>query len=156
MIRYALRCEADHRFEGWFRSSTDFDRQSGQHLVECPDCGSTAVEKALMAPSIATGGATEPAPAVAEASPPAPSRSPMVAPDAPMREMLTLMRELRRKVLDHGENTGRRFPEEARKIHAGEAEARGIYGEATPEEARALIEEGIEIAPLPILPEDFN
>jgi hypothetical protein len=73
-----------------------------------------------------------------------------------MRELVAAMRELRRQVIEGSEDTGRRFPEEARKIHHGEAEARGIYGQATPEEARALIEEGIGVAPLPVLPEDFN
>jgi hypothetical protein len=152
MIQYRLKCSAEHGFEAWFRSSEDFDRQAERGLVACPACGVTSVEKALMAPSLSRGVqiAAETAPASV------PEARPFVAPSERMRELVTAMRELRRQVIEGSEDTGRRFPEEARKIHHGEAEARGIYGQATPEEARALIEEGIGVAPLPVLPEDFN
>ncbi|WP_132255264.1 DUF1178 family protein [Methylobacterium segetis] len=155
MIRYALVCEAGHTFESWFPSSDSFDDQSARGLVSCPLCGSAKIGKGLMAPSVARTdrGERAPAPAtVAEA--PAPVPLPMIA--EPERKLRALLRAVREHVTQTAEHVGPRFPEEARKIHYGEVEERPIYGEASPEEARALIEEGIDVAPLPPMPDDRN
>ncbi|MCD2175735.1 DUF1178 family protein [Rhizobium sp. C4] len=144
MIKYSLKCEAEHAFEGWFSSGSDFDAQQARGLVTCPVCGSASVSKALMAPAVTTAQAGENdvpmAMAAAGANP----------------EMLAKLREIVTHIRANSEDVGARFPEEARKIHYGEAPARGIIGEAKQEEIGALLEEGIEIAPLPVLPEDTN
>jgi len=136
MIRFSLRCERAHRFDSWFGSGADYDRLSGAGLVSCAVCGSTEIEKDLMAPAI--GGAT---PAAGPEA--APSLS---APASPAEQALT---ELRRRVEAASEDVGRRFATEARRIHEGSAPERPIIGEARPSEARALIEDGIPVAPLP-------
>ena len=136
MIRYSLKCDEAHRFDGWFSSSADFDRQQADALIGCVVCGSTSVEKDLMAPRV---GATKRA-----GEPSAPG--PLQAPASPAEQAL---RDLRRRIEAASENVGRNFASEARRIHTGEAQARPIIGEARPLEARALVEEGIQIAPLP-------
>jgi hypothetical protein len=133
MIRFALRCDQAHRFDSWFGSGADFDRLSAAGLVACAVCGSTAVGKDLMAPAIGGG--------EAEASPPS-----LTAPASPAEQALA---ELRRRVETTSEDVGRRFAAEARRIHEGLAPERPIIGEARPSEARALIEDGIPVAPLP-------
>ena len=163
MIRYRLKCEKRHEFEAWFAGSAAFDRQARRGQVSCPRCGSTKVEKALMTPSIAKGGRRRRAEktAVAEPAPPAP---PQPAPQAQSEthrlaahgELAAAVRKLRAEIQTKSEYVGPRFPEEARKIHYEETPARGIYGEATREEAQALSEEGIDFFPLPPLPEDHN
>lgn len=142
MITFSLHCDKDHQFEGWFSSSADFDRQSENGLVECPMCGSHKIEKALMAPAVAVSREA------AQAQP--------LALDPEKREMMSKLREMVQAVRANSEDVGERFPEEARKIHHGETEARGIIGRASSEDAKALIDEGIEIAPLPELPEDLS
>ncbi len=142
MISYNLRCSNGHEFEGWFASSSDFEAQRARNLVECPICSVTSVEKALMAPAIATSGATR------EATP--------VLMDPEKREALAQLRALVQKVRANAEDVGERFAEEARKIHYGEAEERGIYGRASAGDIRSLAEEGVPIMPLPVLPEDQN
>jgi hypothetical protein len=152
MIRYALRCARGHAFESWFKSSAAYDSQRKRGLVACPTCDSTKVEKAIMAPRIAAKGKSkaEPVPAPAEEAP-----TPlMMAPQE--REIATKLKELRDHVLKTADNVGRKFPDEARKMHYGDIEHRAIYGEATTEEARALIDEGVEVAPLPVFPDDRN
>ena len=146
MIRYALACEAGHTFESWFPSSDSYDEQRARGLVACPVCDSTKVSKTLMAPRLAR---TDKAEAVPAAQP-----VPMIA--EPARQMRALLRAVREHVMANSEHVGERFPEEARKIHYGESEERSIYGQASPDEARALIEEGIDVAPLPVLPGDRN
>jgi hypothetical protein len=137
MIKYQLRCETRHEFEAWFRNSADFDTQAAGGLLECPHCGSAAVEKAIMAPSISTS---------------AGSRGERLS---DMRQtMAEAVRRARDYVEKHFDHVGDRFPEEARKIHYGETDPRPIYGEATPKEAKELVEEGVSIAPLPALPDD--
>jgi hypothetical protein len=131
MIRYALRCTEDHRFESWFGSSADYDRLHAAGHVTCAVCGSPEVEKELMAPQIGGGSAAE---------------RPLSAAASPAEQAL---RELRRKIEAQSENVGRDFAKEARRIHDGEAPARSIIGEARPSEARALVEDGVPIAPLP-------
>jgi hypothetical protein len=169
MIRYALNCGQGHNFESWFASSSAFDKQAKRGLVTCPICGSTKVEKAIMAPRLAAslgpGGTTDPRPPTATppAPPPQAAPAPSNPPKTPVAMMSSAERELRHKLKelrDHitknAHYVGPRFPEEARKIHYGEAEHRSIYGEASPEEAQQLHAEGIEFHPLPILPEDKN
>jgi hypothetical protein len=149
MIRYRLQCKDAHEFEAWFRSSSDYDSQVERGEVSCPSCGSGKVSKALMSPQIATSKretTPEPAPALSEAA----RRAEM------QRQFLAMMQHVRREVEKKADYVGDRFAEEARKIHYEEAKPRGIYGEATPEEARKLDEEGIEVLPLPPLPEDHN
>jgi hypothetical protein len=158
MIRYALRCEHDHMFESWFANSAAYDKQIKRSLVTCPICNSAKVEKAIMAPRLGRGDATD-----APAASPAPAPVPVPAPTAPMpvmsapeQELRKKLKELREHVTKNADYVGPRFPEQARKIHYGEVEHRSIYGEASPDEAKALHEEGIEFHPLPILPDEFN
>ena len=165
MIRYALACSKGHTFDSWFQNSAAYDKQAKRGLVECPVCGDSKIEKALMAPTLSgtkkrgrpAMPASMPAPA-AEAAPAAGSETPapvaMVSPEE--REFRTKLKELRDHLTKNADNVGRKFPEEARKMHYGEAEHRSIYGEASPQEAKDLHEEGIEFHPLPVLPEERN
>ncbi|MBN9583834.1 MAG: hypothetical protein BGN84_05800 [Afipia sp. 62-7] len=155
MIRYALHCERGHEFDSWFQSSGAYDSQRKRGLIACPVCESTKVDKAIMAPRITRKGKSSPAPqpaAVSEAA--SPPSSLVMAPQE--RELVSKLRELRDHVLKNADNVGNKFPEEARKMHYGDIEHRAIYGEATAEEARSLIDEGVEVAPLPVLPDDRN
>jgi hypothetical protein len=155
MIRYNLRCDAGHAFESWFQSSSAYESQEKRKLVSCPACGSTKVERAIMAPQIVSKkkDRAEPAPAAAtEAA--APSSTPLVM--AQERELRAKLKELRDHIVKHADNVGERFPNEARKMHYGDIEHRPIYGEASPDEARSLIDEGVEVSPLPVLPDDRN
>ena len=138
MIRFTLACGEGHEFEAWFGSNDDFDAQREAGLVECPSCGAKDVLKALMAPRVSSGGGTAGTPArdLAELG----------------RKLAEFSRQVRRNAADVGD----RFPEEARRIHYGETAERPIRGRATRDEARALHEEGVSIAPLPPLPEDAN
>jgi hypothetical protein len=159
MIRYNLRCEKGHAFESWFQSSSAYETQEKRALVSCPGCGSTKVERAIMAPQIVSKKKphTEPAPASASAAPAeqaAPSSTPLMM--AQERELRAKLKELRDHIVKNADNVGERFPNEARKMHYGDIEHRPIYGEASPEEARSLIDEGVEVSPLPVLPEDRN
>ncbi|MBX9592689.1 MAG: DUF1178 family protein [Hyphomonadaceae bacterium] len=153
MIRYRLKCERRHEFEGWFASSTAFDRQAKRGQVTCPRCGTTKVQKALMTPRIAKGAKRKRSEKAPAAPAPAQQETHRLAAHG---ELAAAMRKLRTEIEAKSEYVGERFPEEARKIHYEETPARGIYGEATREEAHALSEEGIEFFPLPILPEDQN
>lgn len=158
MIRYALHCDRDHQFESWFQSSSAYDSQVKRKLVTCPICGSAKVDKAIMAPRIVgkkgRGPATpEPATAAApEAAQPG-STSLMMAQE---RELRAKLKELRDHIVKNADNVGERFANEARAMHYGDKEHRPIYGEASPDEAKSLIDEGIEVSPLPTLPEDRN
>jgi hypothetical protein len=158
MIRYALACAAGHGFDSWFRDSASFDDQQRAGFVTCPVCGSSKVEKQIMAPSVARTDLDRPAP---EPVPDAPQTAPVPSgPMALLSERETAFRELlraiRRHVVETAEDVGPRFAEEARRMHDGLSDFRAIYGEATPEEARALAEEGIEAFALPILPDEHN
>jgi hypothetical protein len=182
LIRYALECGEEHGFEAWFRSSEDFERQAAAELLACPVCGSASVTRALMAPAVSTSrkraeiaatiaaatpaagppaGVSAPtasAPAAAAPLPTVPTAEaiPAVMADPRAQALAEMLRQLRRHVEENAENVGSRFPEEARKIHYGETDARGIYGQASRDEVEALVEEGIEVHALPILPEDRN
>lgn len=133
MIKYQLRCKKDHEFEGWFRSGADYDVQAEDGLLECPVCGSNAIEKAIMAPAVARKDTGKDSRRLAD------SRKSMV-------EAASRARDYVEKNFDY---VGEKFPDEARKIHYGEAEARGIYGEATGKEVKELVDEGVEVAPMP-------
>jgi hypothetical protein len=156
MIRYSLRCERGHAFESWFQSSSAYDSQVKRKLVTCPACGSAKVEKSIMAPQIVgkkRRDSAAPAPA-ASTDVTAPASTPLMM--AQERELRTKLRELRDHIVKNADNVGERFSNEARKMHYGDIEHRPIYGEASPDEARSLIEEGVEVSPLPVLPEDRN
>jgi len=162
MIRYALRCERDHPFESWFQSSSAYESQVKRKLVECPTCGSTKVEKAIMAPRIVKsiagktrGEAAPPVAAAPEILPPA-APGPQSLMMARERELRAKLKELRDHIVKNADNVGEQFPNEARKMHYGDIEHRPIFGEASLQEARELIEEGIEVAPIPVLPDDRN
>ena len=157
MIRYRLRCSNGHDFDAWFRSSDDCAAQIGAGLVACSSCGDHGVEKALMTPGVRTGRQKDAAREVAEA-PPAPKAAPVPVAAMPPEatQAIAALRELRKAVLEKADYVGPKFAEEARRIHYGEAEERGIYGEATPDDVRDLTEDGIDIMPLPVLPEDRN
>jgi hypothetical protein len=148
MIRYDLRCIRQHHFEAWFRNAADYDRQQEENAVACPICGSLRVSKAIMAPAVASrqqSGDNGPAEAITP-----------VASDPERETVADILRQLHRHVAEHADYVGDRFPEEARRIHYGETEQRAIYGEATPQEAKALVEEGIDLQPLPAPPEESN
>ncbi|HVV94991.1 MAG TPA: DUF1178 family protein [Hyphomicrobiales bacterium] len=153
MIRYDLVCAGGHRFDGWFRSSGDFDAQAARRLLSCAVCGSGEVTKALMAPAVATGSA---APAAEPASPPAAPAQEVALVSDEHRRLRRMLVELRAELVKDAVDVGDRFPEEARKIHYGEAEKASIYGRASPEEARRLAEEGVAFHPLPTLPDEQN
>ena len=133
MIRYALACEHEHEFEGWFGSSADYDDQQSKGLLECPVCASKAVRKQIMAPALSGVCKT----AQDEAGPPSQAM------------MMEAMGRLRRHVEDNFDDVGDAFATEARAIHEGRAEDRGIYGQATGAEVRELVEDGVPIAPMP-------
>ena len=166
MIRYNLVCAKGHEFESWFANSAAYDKQARRGLLECPMCGSVKVEKALMTPRLARtrkAGVAISAPPEAE---PAAAPEPVAAAPEPAtpiavispqeRELRAKLRELREHLVANAENVGQRFPEEARKMHYGEKKHRSIYGSASPDDAKALHEEGIEFAPLPVLPDERN
>ncbi len=166
MIKFSLRCSKEHEFEAWFSSSSEFDRLASDGLLDCPACGDTAIEKRLMAPAVRKSSrGSEPAQVPEAAMDTGAGRvsndktglvtagglPPQV--EAEFKEQL---RKFREAVVSNAENVGEKFPEEARKIHYGEAEHRGIYGQATRKEAQELAEEGVDIIPIPTLPEDQN
>ena len=155
MIRYALICDEAHEFESWFSSVSGFDEQARRGFVTCPHCNSPRVTKAIMAPNVARRDRDEAAPAPVQ---PAQEQQPqdMLLVDSKMAEVRAMVRALREKIMEHTTDVGAAFPEEARKIHDGDAEARPIRGQASFEEARALIEDGVEIMPIPLLPEERN
>ena len=149
-----------------FRSAA-YDKQAKRGLVACPVCGSVKVEKTIMAPSLAANLAetadprpptppTPPPPLQPAPMPPIPPKTPIAMMSPAERELRHKLKELRDHITKHAHYVGPRFPEEARKIHYGEAEHRSIFGEASPEDAKQLHEEGIEFHPLPILPDDKN
>ena len=160
MIRYALVCDQRHEFEIWFKNSADYDKQHERGLVTCPACGSSKVEKAIMAPALGRSSKSIAAPPPAEPAPPVPTAPEQKAPVAMMspqeHELRGKLKELREHLTKNADYVGVKFPEEARKMHYGEIEHRSIYGEASTPEVMELLEEGIEFHPLPTLPEDRN
>ncbi|MEW5424265.1 DUF1178 family protein [Amorphus sp. 3PC139-8] len=154
MIRYRLVCDQRHDFEAWFRSSDDCDHQLASGALTCPMCGSATIERGLMAPSISK--------ARREVTPQAPApeaqsdSQPVLAPDPKLAAMVSALREIRDRIVASSDDVGDRFSEEARRIHYGESEARGIYGQASADEAAELLDEGIQVMPLPVFPDERN
>ena len=146
MMRFALFCERGHGFEAWFGGNADLDEQRERGLVECPHCGSTSVSRALTTPSLSTGRRKE-------ARREGVAATLTNARDAALREK---MAEIARHVRENTTDVGERFPEEARRIHFGEAPEQAIRGRASADEVRSLVEDGVSIAPVPRLPEDAN
>ncbi|MDR6819611.1 hypothetical protein J2X76_004803 [Neorhizobium sp. 2083] len=142
MIKYSLSCENVHTFEGWFSTSADFDTQVASGFLTCPVCNSASISKTLMAPSVSTARKKE-------------EKQAMVM-DMARQEAIAKLKEAVAAIKATAEDVGEKFPEEARKIHYGEADARGIIGQASLGEVRDLLDEGIEVAPLPVIPEDAN
>ena len=165
MIHYNVRCSHAHEFDGWFKDSAAFDRLSRRGMVECPTCGDTRVERALMAPAVATREALPmplpaPTPPASQAPQLVPGQPPQGQPSGPMAmtggaipdQMRAMLQRMRAEVEKHCDYVGPEFAEEARKIHRGESQARGIYGETSPEQAEALSEDGIEFSRIPWVP----
>jgi hypothetical protein len=141
MIRFALKCDQGHGFDAWFGSGAAYESQAQMHAIACPTCGSAHVTKAPMAPAVLRGKGEKQSPPRATGS---------------QKKTYAFLKDLRDHLKANADDVGRAFPEEARKMHYGETEARTIYGEATADEAKALHEEGIPAVPLPPLPEDHN
>jgi hypothetical protein len=164
MIHYNLRCGKGHAFESWFQSSSAYETQEKRKLVSCPVCGTADVERDIMAPRIARKKGRDNAPSEPVATPAAPTPAAEVIPPStstPLlmtqeRELRAKLKELRDHIVKNADNVGDSFPNEARKMHYGDIEHRPIYGEASPDEAKALIDEGVEVMPLPTLPDDRN
>ena len=149
MILYQLQCEKEHRFEAWFRDSQAYDKQSKRKLLACPKCGSAKITKTLMAPRIGkSGGDNQPKSATH-----APTGSSFkLSPEAV--ELKRKLKEIQSHISKECDYVGRNFAEEARKIHYGEVTPHGIYGEATSEDAKELVDEGIEFSSVPWVPEE--
>lgn len=145
MIKFSLVCQAGHEFEGWFQSGDAYDAQRAQAHIACPCCGSLEVEKAIMAPTVATRRTSEP-------DVPRPSYEPPRSAE----ELRQVLRSIRDAVHAKADYVGGRFAEEARRIHFAERPSRGVYGEASADEVKELAEEGIPVLPVPRLPEDLN
>ncbi|HSI41200.1 MAG TPA: DUF1178 family protein [Xanthobacteraceae bacterium] len=148
MILYSLNCAAGHEFESWFRDSAGYDAQRGRGLVSCPVCGSTEVEKAIMAPALGRPSAPEPVPA--------PVPQPVALVSEKEQALRAMLRQVREHVTRNSDYVGDDFAGLARRMHEGEVEKRTIHGQASAEEVRALIEDDIEVHPLPVLPDDRN
>lgn len=141
MIRFSLICEQTHEFEAWFRNNEDFDKQAKRGFVECPHCGSSKVQKALMAPAVSTSRKQEKiALAMGEAQ----------------KQAMAQLQAMSEKLRENADYVGDKFAEEARKIHFGETDPRGIYGEASAEDVRGLVEDGVDFMPIPVFPDDRN
>jgi hypothetical protein len=160
MIHYQLQCSKDHEFDGWFPDSSTFDKQVRLSLVECPACGDTSVRRALMAPAVAKPNRTS-APRSEASQPEAPQPQVQTAPQAPPAgaiagklpdHMRAMLQRIRGEVEKHCVYVGQNFAEEARRMHRGESDRQGIYGETTPEQAEALAEDGIEFSRIPWVP----
>ena len=159
MIRYALACDNGHAFDSWFQNSAAYDKQVKAGLLACPVCNSVKVEKTLMAPGVLGAKKRGDAPLPERPSSPVrpPEASSPVAIVSPQeREFRKKLKELRDHLTNNADYVGQKFPQEARKMHYGEIERRSVYGEATPDQAKELHEEGIEFHPLPALPDEWN
>lgn len=150
MIRYSLVCENEHEFDSWFPGSMAYDEQVRRGIVECPACGSAQVRKSIMAPRLGKSGGSATSDDGQEAA-----TAPAVM-DERLVALRGMIREMRAKIAEHTVDVGASFPEQARKMHYGEVEHRPIRGEARPEEARELVEEGVPILPVPVLPDERN
>ena len=159
MIRYTLLCEKGHDFESWFRDSEAYDAQKRRKLVTCPICQSPKVEKTIMAPQVARKDRARHAPvqdAAAQAPVAVPETAPAMLLGAKERELRALISEVREKILAVTDDVGDRFAREARAMAEGDTEERPIRGQATAQEWRELIEDGIGVLPLPDVPDDHH
>ncbi len=162
MIRYALACAKGHFFESWFQNSAAYDKQVKRGLVTCPICGDPKVEKAIMSPQVS--GAKKRGDAVVVPTPAAnapavlseEAKSPVAMISPQEQEFRSKLKAVREHLTKNSDYVGQKFPEEARKMHYGEIDHRSIYGEASPDDAKKLHDEGIEFHPLPVLPDDWN
>ncbi|MBS0248942.1 MAG: DUF1178 family protein [Proteobacteria bacterium] len=152
MIKYALACDKGHSFESWFADSAAYDKQVKRGLIACPQCDSAKVEKAIMAPRL-SGTRKRAALQEVEATP---EKAPVAVMSPVEQELRAKLKELREHIVKNADNVGEKFPEEARKIHYGETEHRSIYGVASLEDAKELAEEGIDVHPIPVLPDERN
>ena len=149
MIHYQLQCGQSHGFDGWFKDSASFEKQAKRRLIECPECGGTDVERALMAPAVAK---RQPIAVAAPVEAPAqPAPAPVAATQIPAR-MIAALQRIRAEVEKNCEYVGPDFADRARAMHRGEADAKPIYGKTSEEQAESLIEEGIEVAQIPWVP----
>ena len=149
MIHYALTCDQAHEFESWFPSVVSFEEQQEKGLLICPVCGSSRVDRQVMAPSVVSSSGTD---VISKDQ----SEKPVSLLSEKEQKIREVFREFREHIQKNSEHVGERFPEEARKMHYGEVEYRSIYGETSFEEARSLVEEGIDVMPLPRMPHDGN
>ena len=156
MIVFDLHCGNGHRFEGWFGSSSDFEDQSGRGLVSCPECGSREVGKAPMAPAVPAKSNAAPAQTKQPSADQVHSNQPM---PAEVQEALQALAKAQEKALENSTYVGKDFAEQSREMHYGERDEAAIHGQASLEEAKALVEEGVPVAALPFPvapPEDLN
>ena len=147
MIHYQLRCKEGHAFDGWFKDSSTFDKQANRKLIECPECGETSVERALMTPAVSTRRESLPVPVPEQT--PAPQQAVAGRPPA---KMVAMLQRMRAEIEKHCDYVGPDFAEEARRIHRGEVDHRPIYGEASDEQTESLEEEGISVSRIPWVP----
>ena len=153
MIHYQLQCSAEHSFDGWFKDSTSFEKQAKRGLLECPVCGSAKVERGLMAPAVPKKGRPMRNEIVPMAPPKPPAAPPMaIQGEAVPAQIRAVLQKIRAEVEANCTYVGDDFADEARRIHNGESEHHGIYGEATAEDAEALAEEGISVTQIPWVP----
>lgn len=153
MMHYQLRCGHGHEFDSWFKDSLGYERQSRRGMIECPTCGDVKIERALMAPNVPSKNrSSRPAEAVPEATPVPLQNVPMAAGGQIPDHVRGMLQRMRAEVEKNCDYVGPQFADEARKIHRGESDRRGIYGETTPEQAEALSDEGIEVAAIPWVP----
>jgi hypothetical protein len=155
MIKYSLNCDKEHAFESWFPDSAAFDRLAKRGLVVCPECNSSRVTKALMAPAV-VGAKKAEKPVAAVEPAPEPAAANVALVDEKHQRLREMAKALRQEIMAKTDDVGSRFPEEARAIHVGDAPQRSIRGQATADEAKALIDEGIGVLPIPFIPEEFN
>ncbi|MGD0187367.1 MAG: DUF1178 family protein [Roseiarcus sp.] len=149
MIKFALACDEGHGFESWFPDGAAYEKQARRGLIACPECGSTRVAKAIMAPAVVGAGRPERAPSAA-------APVPVALIDERQRALREAVRSLRREIEAHTDDVGAKFPDIARAIHTGEAPERAIRGQASRAEVEALIEEGVGVLPMPTAPDELN
>ena len=155
MIKFSLRCDRDHGFESWFRDNRSFDELTRAGHLSCPECGSPSVTNALMAPAVMTS-RRRAAPTSAE-QPSAPVQpQPVAIVDERAQALRAMLREMRDHLVQHSKNVGPQFAEEARRIHDGTSEETAIHGVASPDDVKSLLEDGIEVMPIPVFPDDRN
>ncbi len=148
MIKYALACEKGHEFESWFPDAAAYDEQARRGLVACPECGSSRIAKAIMAPAVVGAARAHTAPAEAPAE--------VALLDRRQRALREAVRALRREIETNTDDVGNTFAEVARSMHAGDTPERAIRGQATGAEVEALLEEGVDVLPMPAAPDELN